>query len=78
VLEGTSAGGHFGLVILLREGVAAWMAHASAFPVARTAPTKAARPMPASVISDEIHTDMVAVLANMAMAIPEVPEELCA
>ena len=54
------------------------MAHASAFPVARTAPTKAARPMPASVISDEIHTDMVAVLANMAMAIPEVPEELCA
>ena len=32
VLDGEAPTRHFGLVILMREGVAAWMAHASARP----------------------------------------------
>jgi hypothetical protein len=75
VLEGASTGRHFGLVILLREGVAAWMAHASARPATITGGTPKDRSMAAPVVRDDLRADMVVVLANMVMAMPE---ERCA
>lgn len=67
VLVGTSSGGHGGLVRLLREGLAAWMARsvACAVPVAPWAD----RPGAAPIGSNEIHAGVVRVLANMALAV---------
>jgi hypothetical protein len=77
VLELATAGGHFGLVVLLREGVAAWMDHAS------TRATRAAigesrandRSPVALVIADQLRNDMALVLASMVMT---TLEERCA
>ena len=67
MLAGGAASGGFGLVVLIREGVAAWLAHAAASPVAIT---KIKDPITVSpIVSDDIHADVVSVLANMAMAI---------
>ena len=66
VLEATTAG-VFGLIVLMREGVAAWLAHAAPPPAATT---HAKEPLAATPsVSDDIHADMICVLANMAMAI---------
>jgi hypothetical protein len=74
VLAGTTTGG-FGLVILMREGLAAWLAHAPAPTFAITDVNTPKHPAAAvtPTVSGDIHADMVSVLANMAMAIyPEV------
>ena len=69
VLEGTTAG-VFGLIVLMREGVAAWLARAAP----PSAITHVKDPLFATpIVSDDIHADMICVLANIAMAIsPEV------
>jgi hypothetical protein len=56
---------------LLRDGVAAWLAHATAPPVVTT---YAKAPITATSIAlDDVHADLICVLANMAMAMsPEV------
>ena len=71
VLEGPTAGGHFGLVILLREGVAAWTVRSVAEPTTVTRVNAVDRPTVASSVSDDIRADMLAVLANMVMASAE-------
>jgi hypothetical protein len=67
VLAGTSVGGHGGLALLLREGLAAWMARVSA----GAAPVEPAadpdRRGAAPIVSDEIHAAVVRVLASMAL-----------
>jgi len=70
-LEPELSGGQFGLVILLREGLAAWVAHATSRPVAITPPASSERPTAAPVVSDDIRTDMIAVLASMVRLDPE-------
>ena len=68
VLAGSTTGSHFGLVVLLREGVAAWMARGAVASTAdRSAPTDrwAAAPM----LSDEVHAGVVRVLAGMALSV---------
>jgi hypothetical protein len=75
VLEGGSAGGHFGLVVLLREGLAAFMARGSAQPESAMRGSVKQRLGTRPIVSDEIHGAMVDVLASMAMAIPQ---EMCA
>ena len=67
VLAGSACGSSFGLVLLRREGIAAWMARGSArsAPVAPAAPDRDAA---APVGSDEIHAGVVRVLASMALA----------
>ena len=58
---------HFGLVLLLREGVAAWMARGSA--CAALATPAAAPGCPAApIMTEELNTNIVGVLASMAMA----------
>lgn len=61
VLTGSTAGSH---VVLLRQGVAAWMAHCSA--CSSPAPTAAHTATP--LVGDEIHAAIVRVLASMALA----------
>jgi len=76
-LAGVGTGSHFGLVVLLREGVAAWIASAPAQSVTET-PARKERPVPRAatpLVDDGIHAAMVAILANMVTAIPE---EKCA
>ena len=66
VLAGAAFGGPFGLVLLLREGLAAWMARGSA----GAAPVEAAGPErrgAAPLVSDEVHAAVVRVLASMAL-----------
>jgi len=75
VLEGATAVGQFGLVILVREGVAAWMACASARPVADTRATAKDRSVAAPIVSDDAYAGLVAVLTNMVLA---TAEERCA
>ena len=68
VVSGSPSGSHPGLVRLLRQGVAAWVAQRSTC----TAPVQpAAAPEPrtaAPLASDGLHADVVRVLANMALA----------
>lgn len=63
--------GHFGLVILLREGLAAWIAHAHARPVTIRRATSSERSTAARAAWDDVRADMVAVLASMVIAAPE-------
>ena len=67
VLAGGPFGGHVGLVLLLREGLAAWMARgaAGATPVEAGGPERRAA---APIVSDEIHAAVVRVLASVALA----------
>jgi hypothetical protein len=65
VLAGAPFGGAFGLVLLLREGLAAWMAGGSAVPVAPA--VEPDRRAAAPLVSDEIHAAVVRVLASMAL-----------
>jgi hypothetical protein len=76
-LEGGAEGGHFGLVILLREGVAAWMGHAATQPptVTRVPAKDACTAVPP--IPDALRADVAIVLANMVMTRPSL-EERCA
>lgn len=74
-LEGRIAGGHFGLVILLREGVAAWITHASPQPTPVVRAGAKERDPPALLIPDDLRADMARVLASMVMT---TSEERCA
>ena len=67
VLAGAPFGGHVGLVLLLREGIVAWMTRGSvgAAPVEAT---DAERRRAAPLVSNEIHAAVVRVLVNMALS----------
>jgi len=64
VLTGAIFGSHFGVVLLLREGIAAWMADSARSALAADRDRRA----PAPILSDELHAGIVRVLANMALA----------
>jgi hypothetical protein len=62
VLAGT--GSHAGLIVLLRQGVAAWMARR----LACTCPAPAAARTTTQLVGEEIDAALVRVLASMALA----------
>ena len=64
VLAGSSAASHAGLVVLLRQGVAAWMARR----LACAGPAPAAARTATLLVGEEIHAAIVRVLASMALA----------
>lgn len=70
VLAGASTAGDAGLVLLLRQGVAAWMARR----LACAGPAAAARTSTV-IAGQETHAGIVRVLASMALA---VQQEVCA
>ena len=65
VLAGTNTGSPAGLVVLLRQGVAAWM---MARRSACTCPAPAAARTTTLLAGEEIHAAIVRVLASMALA----------
>ena len=75
VLSGSPSGRHFELALLLRQGVAAWMAGRSPS-ATQGQPAAAPEPLPAApLVLDRLHADVVRVLANMALA---GKQEMCA
>lgn len=67
VLAGAS-GYDLGQIFLLREGMVAWMAHGNTRAATAETIVDQDRRVSALVLSDEIHTSMVRVLASMALA----------
>ena len=67
VLAGVPFDSRGGLVLLLREGIAAWMARGSAGAVPVTPAADPDRRGAAPIVSDEIHAAVVRVLASMAL-----------
>ena len=68
VLAGPAAGNAVGLVLLLREGVVAWVARGRARVASAEPAAEPARRIAAPVVSDELHAGLVRVLASMALA----------
>ena len=68
VITGAPGGGRSGLVVLVREGLAAWLAHAPAH--AAAVPPSAAPPgrSAAPLVGDEVQQRLVGMLATMALA----------
>lgn len=58
-------GGRFGLAVLLREGVAAWIEHCDANPLPAS-PTELAA-VPCSAIAPPLHAGIVQILASIAL-----------
>jgi hypothetical protein len=68
-LGGSPCSGRFGLVVLLREGLAAWLAQPSIGLVSAAVRTPAQPDWHAQIplVSDEIHAGVVRVMANMVL-----------
>lgn len=65
---GTAPDGHCGLVVLWREGMAAWMAWRTTGAAAAAPVTAHQRPVSAPLAADDLHASLVRVLASMAMS----------
>jgi hypothetical protein len=65
MLAGSPGGPRFGMVVLLREGIAAWLERRATCLrlAAQSATRSAARP----VLSDKLHAEIVHVLADIAL-----------
>ncbi len=68
MLADSVSGSHFGLILIIRQGIAAWMDRRAACSAPAKAVTVARGSEAAPLISNELHADMVRVLACMAMA----------
>ena len=65
---GTAPDGHCGLVVLWREGMAAWMAWRMTGAAAPAPVTAHQWPVSAPLAADELHASLVRVLASLAMS----------
>ena len=67
-VAGSAGGGRLGLVVLLREGLAAWVARRSmctdAVAIAAPPPRRIVVPL----VGDEVHSGVVRVLTSMVLA----------
>lgn len=69
VHEGAAApDGHCGLVVLWREGMAAWMAWRTTDAAAPEPVAAPQRPVSAPLAADDLHASLVRVLASMVMS----------
>ncbi len=68
MLADSASGSHFGLILIIRQGIAAWIDRRAACAAPAKAAAVARGSEAAPLISDELHADMVRVLACMAMA----------
>jgi len=65
ILVGSPGGQHFGLVVLLREGIAAWIERrATCWGPASATPDRAGRP---PLLSEQLHAEIVRVLVSIAL-----------
>jgi hypothetical protein len=67
MLAGSPSGGHFGLVLLLREGIAAWIERCAACWALAAKSATPDRTVPRPLLSEQLHGDMVRVLASIAL-----------
>ena len=67
----STSGGHFGLVVLMREGIAAWMARRSTRATTSATPEASVVDRQASLALDDFHAGVVRVLASMALGARE-------
>ena len=65
VLTALPGGGRFGLAVLLREGVAAWIEHCAANPLPAS-PTGLG-PVPCSAIAPPLYAGIVQILASITL-----------
>jgi hypothetical protein len=65
---GTAPGGHCGLVLLRRAGLAAWMAWRMMGAAASAPVTAPQRPVSVPLPADDLHASLVRVLASLAMS----------
>jgi hypothetical protein len=68
LLEGSTRGSHFGLFVILREGIATWIGQGAAGSADRPDADPDRCPA-APTVSDEVHAGVVRVLAGMALSI---------
>jgi hypothetical protein len=69
VLTGSTAGKHFDLQLVIREGIAIWMTRSPSRAVPHVPPDEPAiRVASAPIVLDEIHARLVRGLASMALA----------
>jgi hypothetical protein len=68
VLTGSAVAGPVGVVLVLREGIDAWMAHRAGDAVAALRVDRDQR-APAPIVADDRHAGVVRVLACMALAV---------
>ena len=69
MLAGSPGGPHSGMIVLLREGVAGWIERGAA--CRGLAAQSAARPWPGALLSDGLHSEIVHVLADIALTYRE-------
>jgi hypothetical protein len=69
MLAGSPGGSHSGMIVLLREGVTGWIKRSAACRGA--AAQSANRPAPAPLLSDRLHSEIVHVLADIALTYRE-------
>ena len=70
MLQGSSAGGHVGLIVLFREGMAAWAHHWRPRDAAASAQTRfrvqqATGTVPTPEVGDPQRAELIRVLANL-------------
>ena len=67
ILVGSPDGRHFGLILLLREGIAAWIERrATCWNPASNSATRD-RALPRPLLSEQLHAEIVRVLASIAL-----------
>ena len=67
-VAGSAGGGRLGLVVLLREGLAAWVARRSMCTDAVAIATPPPRRLGVPFVAGAVHTSLVRVLASMVLA----------
>lgn len=65
---GTAPGGHCGLVVLRRHGMAAWMAWRMMGAAASAPVTAPQRPVSAPLPANDLHASLVRLLASLALS----------
>jgi len=69
ILAGSPGGLHSGMIVLLREGVVGWIERGAA--CRGVAAQSATRPAPGPLLSDGLHSEIVHVLADIALTYRE-------
>lgn len=80
VVTGSSGGGHIGLVVIVREGISAWLASRiapnSSTPVGRATESMPRTVPPQPLYANELQAGVARLLAGMVLANPENPGEV--
>ena len=71
MLSGSPCGRPFGLVLIMREGIAAWIERRAACPIPPAQSAASDHAAPGPLLSEPLHAEFVRVLAGIALAARE-------